>query len=442
MSLDLMREFGSQSQNPRDNPWADTVGQKQAVPESTDDDDDFGDFEVPDDQTSANKQWQCSRDVIGVTDPSSDLSSVGELVDLSDGSYNRMESLIPQASATITISERSHSLSGRRAEDQSMLINASHSQLQGASIISEKPLVPETLEDEDWDKFVEYSIPSAADQRSTQKDNLRTQNVDFNRQPRKPSSSLSNSLEASEEVTASLASPTNIERIKPPRPVETDCLGSPPSNIPPPSILLLLIETMFQSLLADIRKIILSTDASTLSLDQSKVDQIQVHLLKVRAATRIIAGRKLRWKRDTHLSQSMKIGPAHSDKTGGMKLTGMDRTESLREDREVAEALSTWKKQLGGLRAAITMANAEIRGTVLSVPHISDNLQIRGAKIEEGAMTAPKCCFVCGLRREERLEKIEVDVEDSFGEWWTDHWGHLDCRIFWERHKGSLEQRR
>ncbi len=263
MSLDLMKEFGSQSQNPRDNPWADTVGQKQAGPESTDDDDDFGDFEVPNDQTSANKQGQCSRDVIGGTDPSSDLSSVGELVDLSDGSYNRMESLIPQASATITISERSHSLSGRRAEDQSMLINASHSQLQGAYIISEKPLVPETLEDEDWDNFVEYSIPSATDQRSTQKDNLRTQNVDFNRQTRKPSSSLSNSLEASEEVTASLASPATIERIKPPRPVETDCLGSPPSNIPPPSILLLLIETMFQSLLADIRKIISSTDAST-----------------------------------------------------------------------------------------------------------------------------------------------------------------------------------
>ncbi len=162
----------------------------------------------------------------------------------------------------------------------------------------------------------------------------------------------------------------------------------------------------------------------------------------MRAATRIIAGRKLRWKRDTHLSQSMKIGPAHSGKTGGMKLRGMDRTESLREDREVAEALSTWKKQLGDLRAAITMANAEIRGTVLSVPHISDNLHIRGAKIEEGAMTAPKCCFVCGLKREERLEKIDVDVEDSFGEWWTDHWGHLDCRIFWGRHKGSLEQRR
>lgn len=113
----------------------------------------------------------------------------------------------------------------------------------------------------------------------------------------------------------------------------------------------------------------------------------------------------------------MKIGPAHADKTGGMKLARVNRTESLREDREVAEALSTWKKQLGGLRAAITMANAEIRGTVFSEADISDNLHIRGAQMEEGAMTAPKCCFVCGLKREERLEKIDVDVEDSFGEW-------------------------
>lgn len=437
-----MKEFGSQSQNPQDNPWADTVGQKQAGLESTDDDDDFGDFEVPDDQTAANNQGQSSQDVIGVNDPSSDLSSVGELVDLSDRSYNRMKSLVPQASATVTILERLHSLSGRRAEDQSMLINASHSQLQGASIISEEPLVPETLEDEDWDKFVECSFSPDAGQMSTQKDNLPTQNVDCNRQPRKPSSSLSNSLNASVEVTASLASPATLEPSKPPRAVETDSLGPPPSNIPPPSILLRLIETMFQSLLVDIRKIMSSTDTSALSLDQSKVKQIQVHLSEVKAATRIIAGRKLRWKRDKHLSQSMKIGPTHSGKTGGMKLRGMDRTESLREDREVAEALSTWKKQLGDLRAAITMANAKTSGTVLSLPHISDNLHIRGAKIEEGAMTAPKCCFLCGLKRDERLEKIDVDVEDSFGEWWTDHWGHLDCRIFWERHRGSLEQRR
>ncbi len=428
-----MKEFG-------DNPWADTVGQKEAEKEGIDDDD-FGDFEAPDSQTYVEKKSLQSPGNNEATYPLIGLTGGGELVDLSDGSSNRIGSLPPQESATVAKSHESQSLSERHAESQLTPIDVSYSQVQEAPIISGISSSPRKLEDQDWDEFVECSIPSYADESSTQERGLNTPALVSNQQATEPSNPSSSSLEPLKDDTTLFMRSGNTERPQSSKLVKGN-LGPPPSNIPPPSILLLLIQTMLQSLTADIKKILSLTDASSISLGQSKVDQLQSHLSIVRAAARIIAGRKLRWKRDTHLSQSMKIGPAHSGKIGGMKLTGVDRTESLREDREVAEALGIWKKQLGGLRAAITTANAGTRETVLSVPEISENLHVRGARLEEGALTAPKCCFVCGLKREERLEKIDVEVEDSFGEWWVDHWGHVDCRIFWEKHRGSLGQRR
>ena len=97
---------------------------------------------------------------------------------------------------------------------------------------------------------------------------------------------------------------------------------------------------------------------------------------------------------------------------------------------------------MGGLRASVTSANAHSSGEKLILPEIADSLPVRVAKGAEGALTAPKPCLLCGLKREERVEKVDVNVEDSFGEWWTGHWGHHDCQRFWEEHEGSLEQRR
>ena len=153
-----------------------------------------------------------------------------------------------------------------------------------------------------------------------------------------------------------------------------------------------------------------------------------------------MAGRKLRWKRDNFLSQSMKIGPA-SGKTSGMKLVGVDKAETSKEDQEAAEALVAWKQQVGPLRSTVSMINVHLPGGGLSFPDISAAMPIRVAKSSEGALTAPKCCFLCGIKRDERVAKVDVDVEDSFGEWWTEHWGHKDCVTFWSNHKASLVQR-
>ncbi|KAK4697330.1 hypothetical protein P7C71_g723, partial [Lecanoromycetidae sp. Uapishka_2] len=131
----------------------------------------------------------------------------------------------------------------------------------------------------------------------------------------------------------------------------------------------------------------------------------------------------------------MRIGPA-GGKIGGMKLAGLDKTESRREDAEAAEAVHAWKQQVGGLRSAVTTAKLQI-----NVPDITETIPIRVMRPSEGAVAASKCCFLCGIKRDERVAKVDVQVEDSFGEWWTEHWGHVDCCSFWADHKGSLNQR-
>lgn len=219
--------------------------------------------------------------------------------------------------------------------------------------------------------------------------------------------------------------------------------GPPPSNIPPPSVLLPLIARHFQSLSTDVKNIApaqrLSPEPSKF-VDQIRVDRIQMALAVVRAGAHVLAGRKLRWKRDNLLSQSMKIGPANG-RVGGMKLAGVDKSESRREDQEAVEALNVWRKHIGYLRSTISTFNAQHSEGNLKLPEISENMPIRVVKQSEGAVTAPKACFLCGIRRDERVAKVDVDVEDSFGEWWYENWGHVDCVALWENHRSSLPQR-
>ena len=220
-------------------------------------------------------------------------------------------------------------------------------------------------------------------------------------------------------------------------------LGPPPSNVPPPSVLLPLVATLFQSMSTNVRKMAASQSDSSdpyEPLDQSRFQPIQEILSDARAGARILAGRKLRWKRDNILSQSMKIGPA-SGKTSGMKLAGVDKAETRREDQEAAEALRAWKQKVGALRSTISMINVHLSERGLLMPDISEAMPIRVSKASEGAVTAPKCCFLCGIKRDERIAKVDVDIEDSFGEWWREHWGHVDCVTFWLKHKALLRQR-
>ncbi|KAK7969088.1 hypothetical protein PG996_002472 [Apiospora saccharicola] len=152
---------------------------------------------------------------------------------------------------------------------------------------------------------------------------------------------------------------------------------------------------------------------------------------------RIIAGRKQRWHRDKFLAQSMSISAAGSK---GMKLAGIDKTQAAREDREAGDILDVWKEYVGRLRSAIATANSSLKDQHqhLKIPELRDNMQVQAAK---GVPTSSKACIICGLRRDERVARVDIEVEDSFGEWWAEHWGHVACKRFWLKHENALRQR-
>jgi len=217
----------------------------------------------------------------------------------------------------------------------------------------------------------------------------------------------------------------------------------PPTNIPPPSVLLSIFPAMFDlpqsALFKPIAHQTFSLKNRILS-DPSTIEFLRAYLLLACVAAHIMAGRKLRWKRDTLLSQAMSIGPAVAGGKSGMKLAGVDKTETTKEDREAAEVVRTWKDQLGRLRSAVAVANSSLQDSSkhLAIPDVSEGVHV---KTQAGSLTAPKPCLVCGLKREERVNKVDLDVEDSFGEWWVEHWGHRICRNFWLEHQTKLNQR-
>lgn len=239
---------------------------------------------------------------------------------------------------------------------------------------------------------------------------------------------------------ASRTTPSAAERTKPTPPT-----GPPPTNIPPPSVLL----SIFPSLLSAASISLFKPTAAASSALKERVHSspatitfLRGYLALATVAGRIIAGRRLRWHRDKLLSQSMTISAATGGK-GGMKLAGIDKSQSGREDREAADLVATWKDVVGRLRTAVAAANAAVArdaalGRPLKVPELADATRVETVK---GALTAPKACVVCGLKRDERVAKVDFEVEDSFGEWWVEFWGHRDCRNFWVEHEAALRSR-
>ena len=207
-----------------------------------------------------------------------------------------------------------------------------------------------------------------------------------------------------------------------------------PTNLPPPSSLLPLFPPLFDAFHLELLNTSLPEfQTFSSSTTQDLVNQV---ISASTVAAHVLAGRKLRWKRDAILAQSMSIGQAHSGKTGGMKLTKVDKSESLREDREAADLLQAWKRRVGQFRTAVKNAGSE-----KPLPEIAETLHVRTLDQLEGGVQSSYACALCGLKRDERVDKADVRVEDSFGEWWAEHWGHLGCKRFWEEHKTSLRQR-
>ncbi|RXG47552.1 hypothetical protein VDGE_06493 [Verticillium dahliae] len=187
--------------------------------------------------------------------------------------------------------------------------------------------------------------------------------------------------------------------------------ATPPTNIPPPSVLL----SIFPELLALANTSLFKPAASQptsikdrIASDPGTIAFLQGYLALAGVAARIIAGRKLRWHRDKFLAQGMAISSAGAK---GMRLAGVDRAQTAREDREAADVVDVWKEHVGRLRSAVAAAKSAPGGQQLRVPDLAENMAVTTAKV---VPTAPKACLVCGLKRDERVGKVDFDVEDSF----------------------------
>lgn len=220
----------------------------------------------------------------------------------------------------------------------------------------------------------------------------------------------------------------------------------PPANIPQPATLLSLFPALFasadDSLFTAMSKLDLKSRSMLLSHPASH-QFLRGYLAHIRVLARIIAGRKLRWKRDQRLSQSMRIGPAAAGGKGGMKLAGLDKAEVAKEDREVLDTVRLYRAQVAKLRSAVTAASSAPGLPKLpSAPDIQDPMPVKALKQSEGGITAREACALCGLKREERVVKIDDGVEDSFGEWWVQGMSmHVQCKNFWEEFERRLKSR-
>lgn len=197
----------------------------------------------------------------------------------------------------------------------------------------------------------------------------------------------------------------------------------PPTNVPPPGVLLSLFPSLFNVAQEKLFKPMAAQPPpmrNKLMAEPATIAFLQGYLVLADVAARLIAGRKLRWKRDQHLSQGMRIGPASSRATSGMKLTGIDKGENMKEEREVADVVRVWKDQVGRLRHVVSGINQIKNGTLATVPDLNDVLPVKTLKQNEGGVPARTPCMLCGLKRDERVTVSDLKTEDSFGEWWVD----------------------
>ena len=234
---------------------------------------------------------------------------------------------------------------------------------------------------------------------------------------------------------------------QPPPKTQEPAPGPPPTNIPPPAILLSLFPRLLDLASSTLLKPLLTLPASSpahqrILASPQTLAFLQGYLALATVAARLIAGRKHRWHRDKFLAQAMSISAAPAGGAGqrGMKLASVDRSQAAHEDREAAEVVAVWKRQVGRLRGVVAGVNAAA-GQALRVPEIGLEGGGGGVRTAKGAPAAPRACVVCGLKRDERVAKVDGEVEDSFGEWWVEFWGHRECRNFWVGHEKELRQR-
>jgi hypothetical protein len=263
-------------------------------------------------------------------------------------------------------------------------------------------------DDDAWDDF-ESVAPSAA-----------------------PPTSIISALPKSTMNVAAPADPTNAPSL-------------PPTNIPPPAVLLSIFPALISSAQAALFDTLtkLPQDQKQELLSHQATQQFLRGFIGISVVlAHIISGRKQRWKRDQFLAQGMRIGPAAAGGKGGMKLAGVDRSEVAKEDREVLDAVRQWRSVVGKLRSAVAGANGKTTTRLPHVPEISEQMPVKILKPAEGGIVAPHACALCGLKREERVPKVDEEVDDSFGEWWVQGMNmHLLCKNFWDSHSDQMRSR-
>lgn len=255
-----------------------------------------------------------------------------------------------------------------------------------------------------------------------------------------------------ESVAPSAAAPTSII---PALPRSTMNVASPadptnapslsPTNIPPPAVLLSIFPALISSAQATLFDTLakLPQDQKQELLSHQSAQQFLRGFIGISVVlAHIISGRKQRWKRDQFLAQGMRIGPAAAGGKGGMKLAGVDKSEVAKEDREVLDAVRQWRSVVGKLRSAVAGANGKTSTKLPHVPEISEQMPVKILKPTEGGIVAPHACALCGLKREERVPKVDEEVDDSFGEWWVQGMNmHLLCKNFWDSHSDQMRSR-
>ena len=118
-----------------------------------------------------------------------------------------------------------------------------------------------------------------------------------------------------------------------------------------------------------------------------------------------------------------------------MKLSSVNKGETVKEEREAAEAVEAWNSRMHHFSMVLKAS-----GTAMSL-RLSMNLPVKPLT-GPGIIQATIVCPVCGLKRSERLVGIDdVGVEDVFGEYWLENWGHKECAEWWYRWKEELAQR-
>jgi len=361
-----------------------------------DDNDDFGDFE----STAVNKSHAS-------LPPSSALKKESQMIDL-----------LGQDTETNTHSSN-RPLQQSRTEPEPTTARAKPAQTKAPS--PKKPVkaaaeIPSKQTEETWDDF-ETTTPTAA--------------------PTKTSDPLPQDPQIA--VPSALLHRLALLHMEPTQRTHR------PTTIPPPSVLLPIfsstITTLTNTFLAPLSSLAPTTKTTLLTSTNTSA-LLRAHAIFTHVLAHVLAGRKLRWKRDKYLAQSMSIGP--SGARSGMKIAGLDKSEIGREDQVAGDVLAVWGKQVGRLRNVVGAFNAAVgeKGRIGPMPELAETMPVRVAKGAEGAVVGLQPCALCGLKREERVAKVDSEVEDSFGEWWVEGVNmHTSCAVFWEGWQDDLRGR-